>query len=145
MGVIPSLEFVPSDYKIKYADPGDKSRSTGHKEYSALIGHKSLRIVLSKSRTEIIKLPHENLTVKWLLGEITNIYEWLKETGKLGNVQDKYIVGLKTIEGLISMDYYLTNLNNSLNPIKENTLLTVQYSKVKNLSSGEAQKEKVNK
>ena len=145
MGVIPSLEFVPSDYKIKYEESADKSALTGHKQYSTLLGQKSLRVVLSKTRTEIIKLPQGNPPVEWLLQKIRHIYDDLYEYGKLGKGPKHKIVGLKTLEGIPSMDYYLTNVKNSLHPVKEKFLLTVHYSKMSENSSEIQVKEKVNK
>ena len=79
-----------------------------------------------------MKLPQEDLKVKWLFEEVRGIYDTLYETGKLGNEPKKEIACLKTLEGLPSMDYYLTNLDNSLHPIKENTLLSVHYTKESN-------------
>lgn len=49
----------------------------------------------------------------------------------------RLIVGLKSANLTPALDYYLTQLGNSLSPIKHNTLLKVHFSKKKskNLSS----------
>ena len=42
----------------------------------------------------------------------------------------KLIVGLKTMELLPALDYYLTHLDNCLRPIKNGTTLVVHYAKM---------------
>lgn len=44
----------------------------------------------------------------------------------------RQIVALKTTEGILALDYYLTHLENSLSPVKEKTILTVHFSTVRN-------------
>jgi hypothetical protein len=41
----------------------------------------------------------------------------------------RLIVGLKNKDGIPALDYYLSQLGNSLLPIKSNTLLQVHFSK----------------
>jgi serine/threonine protein kinase len=47
---------------------------------------------------------------------------------------NKYINGLKSMEGILSLDYYLTDLDNSLTKIKASTMLTVHYATQKDIS-----------
>lgn len=50
---------------------------------------------------------------------------------------NKLINGLKTMEGILSLDYYLTDLDNSLAKIKASTMLTVHYATQKDISYDE--------
>lgn len=144
MGVIPSLEFVPSDYKIKYVDSLVSNSFKIHKEQTTFIGLKSIRVIISKKIIETIKLPDAELTVGWLLGEVTKIYDALYDEGKLEEGTKKFVVGLKTYEGIPALDYYLTHLDNLLLPVKESTLLSVHFAKI-NDESPPSSSETINK
>ena len=82
-----------------------------------------------------------DLTVGWLLSEVTRRYDrlfnkgihWDKEMFK----SKKIINGLKTMEGILSLDYYLTDLDNSLARIKASTMLTVHYVSQKDIATEE--------
>ena len=52
------------------------------------------------------------------------------EIMKINKYSKKLIVGLKTMELLPALDYYLTHLGNWLRPIKHKTLLAAHYSKL---------------
>lgn len=129
MGVISSLEFVPSNYKIQYVDPDKKRSLVLHKGHSALIGAKSLRVKISKGRIEIVKVPSVHSTVGWLLKEVLKLYDHLYAAGKLGDIPEQRIVGLKSTDSISSLDYYLTKPRNSLYPVKESTILVVLYAR----------------
>lgn len=129
MGVISSLEFIPSDFKIRYIDPAKKKSLILHKGHSALIGTKSLRVMIAKGRIEIIKVPSSHSTVGWLLKEVAKLYEHLHDAGKLGDGPEQRIVGLKSTDSISSLDYYLTKPKNSLLPVKESTILVVLYAR----------------
>ena len=47
-------------------------------------------------------------------------------------MKKRLIVGLKSIDPVPALDYYLTQLDNSLTPIKNNTILRAHFSKKKN-------------
>lgn len=98
MGVIPSLEFVPSDYTIKYKDSDEECNKTIHKSQNALIGRKVLKLNFIKGRTEIVKLDREDLTVGWLIEKAKELYDHLYENGKFGDRPKQEIVGIKTLE-----------------------------------------------
>mmetsp|Transcript_43239 Transcript_43239/g.50740 ORF Transcript_43239/g.50740 Transcript_43239/m.50740 type:complete len:86 (+) Transcript_43239:229-486(+) len=82
------------------------------------------------------------MTVGWLLSEVTREFNaLLQQTGSESENQNhklnqdefkgKQIVCLRTVEGILAMDYYLCQLENSLAPLKEKTLLTVHFSSAK--------------
>jgi serine/threonine protein kinase len=52
------------------------------------------------------------------------------ETGAEDDTSSRLIIGLKTVEGIAAMDYYLTLFDNSLTPIKGSTLLTVHFASI---------------
>lgn len=72
------------------------------------------------------------MTVGWLLSEVTRRYDQLYDKNpdlfKAQNKEKRQIVGIKTVESIHALDYYLTGLDNSLSPVKTSTLLTVHYS-----------------
>lgn len=53
-----------------------------------------------------------------------------EETSFNKGIKPKHIIGLKTVEGIMTLDYYLWQLENSLAPLKEDTLLTVHFSDI---------------
>ena len=67
-----------------------------------------------------------------MLSEVTRRYDHHFDI-QVGDNKDqlyskKHIVGLKTVELIPALDYYLTQLENSLSPVKSKTLLAVHYS-----------------
>jgi hypothetical protein len=98
MGVIPSFEFVPSNYKIKYVDSLVSSSLKIHEEQKSLIGEKTLRVIITNENIKTINLSDAELTVGWLLSTVTKIYDELYDQGKFGDSTKKFIVGFKTYE-----------------------------------------------
>lgn len=128
MGAIPSLDFVPSNYKIKYIDSMTPSKHMLHMKEKPKA--KFLRVMISKGHIETVACRSVDLTVGWLLSEITRRYQDLWEKHPSDTRLNQIVVGFKTIESIHALDYYLTHLDNSLAPIKESTLLAVHYWKV---------------
>lgn len=129
-----SLDFVPSDYKIKYIDSLIPSNIAGLGSQFESNQARTIRIKIAKDIIEDIYWPDADLTVGWLLSEITRRYDQRFED-TVGKDEDnrfskKLIVGLKTMELLPALDYYLTHLDNWLRPIRHNTLLAVHYAKI---------------
>lgn len=145
MGVISSLEFVPSDYKIKYVDSVVKQQMKIHKSRSVQIGHKSVKLLFGKGIVETISCPDDDMTIGWLLSVATRLYESLYEKGQFKEKAKQLVVGLKTVESIPAIDYYLTHLENSLEPIKDNTLLAVHYAKLSEEDKVTPGKTEVNK
>jgi len=65
---------------------------------------------------EDIYCPDADLTVGWLLSEVTRRYDERYETAVGENKDEMYskklIVGLKTVDLLPALDYYLTHFDN---------------------------------
>lgn len=86
--------------------------------------------MISKTHIEDIILPESDLTVGWLLSEVTRRYT-KKCINSDGYAQsNKVIVSLKTVESIPAMDYYLTQLDNSLSQVCDK-LLTVHFAEHK--------------
>jgi hypothetical protein len=98
MGAIPSFEFVPSNYKIKYVDSLVSNSLKMHKEQTSLIGEKTLRVIITNENIKTINLYDAELTVGWLLSTVTKIYDELYEEGKFKDSSKMFIVGFKTYE-----------------------------------------------
>lgn len=133
MGIISSLDFIPSDFQIKYIDNMVPKNISIHNQLAESSKTKNIRVKIAKDIVEDIRVEDPDLTVGWLLSEITRRYDahFNKSvgSGKEHLYSKKLIVGFKTVAMLPAMDYYLTQLDNSLKPIKDNTLLAVHYSK----------------
>ena len=129
-----SLDFVPNDYKIKYIDSLIPSNISGLGEQFESNKSRTIRVKIAKDIIEDIYCPDADLTIGWLLSEVTRRYderfELDAEKDTDNNFCKKLIVGLKTMEILPALDYYLTRLDNCLRPIKHNTLLAVHFSKI---------------
>ena len=129
-----SLDFVPSDYKIKYIDSLIPSNIAGLGSQFESNDARTIRIKIAKDIIEDIYCPDADLTIGWLLSEITRRYDQRFEESVGKNMENRFskklIVGLKTMELLPALDYYLTYLDNWLRPIKHNTLLAVHYAKI---------------
>lgn len=135
MGLMASLDVVPSNYKIKYVDSLVPSNISGLGDQFKSNKARTIRVKIAKDIIEDIHCPDADLTVGWLLSEVTRRYDKHFEAN-VGDNKDqvyskKLIVGLKTVELLPALDYYLTFLDNCLRPIKNGTLLAVHYSKLK--------------
>lgn len=145
MGGISSLDFVPKSYKIKYIDsliPSNISNVSGINETTK---GKIFRIMFDKTHTETFVCQESDLTVGWLLSEATRRYDELKEQGELSGPK-KHVVGIKSVQSIYGLDYYLTQLENSLSPVKEKTLLAVHYAHIQeNSEEKENKKVKVTK
>jgi hypothetical protein len=137
MGGISSFEFVPTDYKIKYVDSLALESDSTRGGKKAPTGSKTLKVMLSKNVTEqfYVDFNIADLTVGWLLSEVNRRYDQIYEqklaAGNSDNLKKKLVIGLKTAEAIPALDYYLTQLENSLSPIKESTLLAVHYANTK--------------
>ena len=135
MGIIGSLDFVASDFRIKYVDSMIPSNMVGYPGSSKTTKGKKIRVKIAKDIIEDIVLPDSDLTVGWLLSEVTRRYDTHFDK-TVGNNDEhlyskKLIVGFKTVGLIPALDYYLTHLDNSLAPIKDKTVLAVHYSKMK--------------
>jgi serine/threonine protein kinase len=135
MGLMASLDVVPSDYKIKYIDSLVPSNIAGLGDQFKSNKARTIRVKIAKDIIEDIYWPDADLTVGWLLSEVTRQYDKHFDAN-VGDNKDlvfskKLIVGLKTTELMPALDYYLTFLDNWLRPIKSGTLLAVHYSKLR--------------
>lgn len=139
MGGISSLEFVSKGYKIKYIDsliPSNISNVTGVNEN---IEGKIFKVMFDKTHIESFLCEESDLTVGWLLSEATRKYDQLREEGEIKGPK-KHVVGIKSVQSILGLDYYLTQLENSLSPIKEKTLLAVHYAQIQDNCSQEESK-----
>ena len=122
-----SLEFVPSDYKIRYADSVVQAKLSRGIKNSHDDEGKTLKVMLTKDHIISVFWPESDLTIGWLLSEVTRRFDEVK--CQLGDGMDsKLIVALKTIESIPALDYYLTHLENPITPINEKTLLAAYFS-----------------
>ena len=97
---------------------------------------KYVSVVIEKGRIEKINIPEPDLTVGWLLSEVTRRYdsyfeEKYDKNGKERKAK-KVIVGLKCALFYPTLDKYLSELDNPLAPIKHKTTFTVHYAKMSN-------------
>lgn len=134
MGHKGSRAYGNVDYKLKYDEDWLIRNSMYYRpRYNAAT--KTVKVIVDKGITENIQISDNELTVGWLLSEVTRrydkYYEDNNEVKKLDLNPKKLIVGLKSIMFLPSLDLYLTGLDNLLSPIKNNTTLTVHFSKIK--------------
>ena len=127
MGVISSLEFVPRDYKIRYADMIVQAKQTRGLNDSKDDTGKTLKVMITKDYIITVFWPESDLTIGWLLSEVTRRFDELKNELD-DSMNDKLIVALKTIESIPALDYYLTHLENPITPIDEKTLLAAYFS-----------------
>jgi len=121
-GALTSLDFVPQDYKIKYIDSMNKSSKEYNKDSVDTKG-KLISVMIEKDCILDIILPESDLTVGWLLSEVTRRYNEILHTLHGHADGDKVIVGLKTVESIPALDYYLTQLENSLSQINDKLLV----------------------
>lgn len=135
MGLMASLDVVPSDYKIKYVHSLIPSNIAGLGNQFKSNKARTIRVKIAKDIIEDIYCPDADLTIGWLLSEVTRRYDKHFDAN-VGDNKDniytkKLIIGLKTIEALPALDYYLTFLDNCLRPLKNGTTLAVHYAKLK--------------
>jgi serine/threonine protein kinase len=94
---------------------------------------KYVTVFVEKGMVEQIDISEPDLTVGWLISEVTRRYnEHYKH--KIENTEKYYkkiIVGLKSIIFYPTLDTYLTQLDNIISPIKHKTSLTVHFAKIK--------------
>jgi serine/threonine protein kinase len=131
MGVNGSRSSVNEDYKLTYDEDYHIKNSVYYRPYFKE-KDKSVKVLIDKGIVETIPITDADLTVGWLLSEVVrrydNAYENDKETNKLNS--KKVIVGLKSVHFHPTLDFYLTELDNLLSPIKDKTLFTVHFSKI---------------
>ena len=134
MGHKGSRGFTHSNYKLKYDEDWMIRNSMYYRPFYAS-KTKIVKIIVDKGIIENIEIPDNELTVGWLLSEITRKYDKYYDDSdnisKLGLNPKKLIVGLKSVLFMPSLDLYLTELDNLLSPIKNNTTLTVHFAKLK--------------
>ncbi|CAI2386894.1 unnamed protein product [Moneuplotes crassus] len=133
MGVMASLDVIPSDYSIKYVHSLIPSNIAGLGQQFKSNKARTIRVKIAKNIVEDIHCPDADLTVGWLLSEVTRRYDqhFEAEIGENNLYKKKLLIGLKTIEGLPALDYYLNFLDNCLRPLKNGTTLAVHYSKLR--------------
>jgi len=68
-------------------------------------------------------------------GNLNRVKQFESSSGESESIQIKkrLIVGLKAYDSVPTLDYYLTQFDNPLSPIKHNTLLLIHFSKKKKL------------
>lgn len=143
MGGISSFDFVPSDYKVKYADSTFSGFYNSDSSYDGSRDTKYYKVVISKGVVETFEADFSNaeITVGWLLSEVNRRYDQLHKKRILeessGGAENKLIIGLKTVEAIPAIDYYLTHLEYSMSTVKESTLLKVHYCNAKESTSTE--------
>lgn len=88
---------------------------------------------IDKGIVEQIDISEPDLTVGWLISEVTRRYNehYIGKEKKTDKNSKKIIVGLKSIVFYPSLDTYLTLMDNLLSPIKHKTNLTVHFAKFK--------------
>ena len=88
MGLMASLDFVPSDYKIKYIDSLIPSSIAGLGEQFESNEARTIRVKIAKDIIEDIYCPDADLTIGWLLSEVNRRYDQRFEEN-VGNNEDK--------------------------------------------------------
>jgi serine/threonine protein kinase len=79
--------------------------------------------MISKGNIMDITLPESDLTVGWLLSEVTRRYEEQVESSESIKNDGKVIIGLRSVETIPTLDYYLTHLENSLSQVGDKLLV----------------------
>ncbi len=135
MGLMASLDGIPSDYTIKYVNSLIPSNIAGLGHQFKSNKARTIRVKIAKDIIEDIHCPDADLTVGWLFSEVTRRYDQHFDS-QIGENKDntykkKLLIGLKTLEGLPALDYYLNFLDNCLRPLKNGTTLAVQYAKLR--------------
>lgn len=108
---------------------------------------KHVKVFIDKGIIETIPINNSDLTVGWLLSEVTRRYDTLYENPEL--VKEKQlgpkqvIVGLKSVMFYPTLDFYLMQLDNLLSPIKSQTELVVHFAKIKPTKESVLQRSKV--
>lgn len=125
---------VNADYKLTYVEDG-LHKTPNHTRKPCNVKGKKVKVLIDHNIVEHIPIESNDLTVGWLLSEVTRRYnvhynKKVKE-GKGDAEPKKLIVGLKSVIFFPTLDYYLTKLDNVLSPIKHNTKLAVHFAKVK--------------
>lgn len=125
MGAQHSDEFENEDYTLQYDDDFVIQRGPSLREWHHT-KDKSVRVLIDKGIIETIPIPDNDLTVGWLLSEVNRRYDQIYEDEEKAwsLPPKKFIVGLKSVSGFTSLDFYLTSLDNLLSPIKSKTSLT---------------------
>ena len=127
MGQQQSLLSVNADYNLQ--------ESISQRPYSI---HKNKYCTVKIDKENILKIhiPNPDLTVGWLLSEVTRRYNTIyeKSSSKLVKNKEKMcvIVGLKWVLFYPTLDIYLEQLDNSLAPIKHKTAFEVHFAKISN-------------
>lgn len=116
---ITSLDFVPQDYKIKYIDSNNRNLREYNTDEFDTKG-KTIKVMITQQNIQEITLPESDLTVGWLLSEVISRYLKGQEESE---EQAQTIIGLKTVEHIPALDYYLTQLENSLSQIRDKMLV----------------------
>lgn len=144
MGAKQSTPSVNVDYDLKYDEDhlirdGINYRPCDHPK------DKYVSVFIEKGVVEIIPIDDPDLTVGWLLSEVTRKYDTFYNTYKdeqqLGD--KKVIVGLKSMIFYPTLDFYLTEMDNLLSPIKHKTTLVVHFAKFKDSSERHSIRSKV--
>lgn len=90
---------------------------------------KYFTIVLDKAKSVRIDIPDPDLTVGWLLSEVTRKYnDYVSSSGK--KLHKKVIIGLKWAMFYPTLDAYLEQLDNNLGPIKHKTTFLIHFAKL---------------
>ena len=90
MGVVSSLDFVPNDYKIKYIDSLIPSNISGLGEQFESNKARTIRVKIAKDIIEDIYCPDADLTIGWLLSEVTRRYDERFNQSMEKDTENKY-------------------------------------------------------
>lgn len=146
MGAKSSTAFVNADYKLIY-DEDYAWRDGALWRPVFMDKDKHVKVFIDKGIIETIPINNSDLTVGWLLSEITRRYDSIYENPDL--VKEKQlgpkqvIVGLKSVMFYPTLDFYLMQLDNLLSPIKSQTELVVHFAKIKPTKESVLQRSKV--
>ena len=122
-------EYDSKHYRIRY-DEKFIYRSGANQRPPIGNKKKVVKVQIDQGVVENIEISDNELTVGWLLSEINRRYDqiYLDPKGSKSLKEKKLIIGLKSIEGLLTLDHYLTNLDHVLAPIRHNTSLTGKFN-----------------
>ena len=122
-------EYDSKHYRIRYDEKFIYQSGVNQRPP---IGNKKkvVKVQIDQGVVENIEISDNELTVGWLLSEINRRYDqtYSDPKGSKGHKEKKLIIGLKSIEGLLTLDHYLTNLDHVLAPIRHNTSLAGKFN-----------------
>ncbi|CAI2360876.1 unnamed protein product [Moneuplotes crassus] len=121
MGQIQALSSLNTKYDLQRP-------STARPEAKHVDKH--FNVVLEEGIIEEISIPDPDLTVGWLLSEVSRRYQHYARENGTKRAEEKVVVALKSAEFYPTLDTYLESLDNVIAPIKHNTTFDVHFAKL---------------